>query len=122
MITFYDGVLARLLLAVGEPYQARERVDAGLSLADETGMRFHDAELLRIRAHTHDDFDQRRDGLRAAVELARQQDAVIYELRAAADDFELRGEAARQGLRDSVSRFPGRSTWPELTRARALLG
>ena len=122
MITIYDGVLARLLLAVGEPAHARERVDAGLRLAGETGMRFHDAELLRIRAHTHDDFGQRRDGLRAAIELAREQDAVIYELRSAADDFELRGEAARQGLRDSVARFPRRSTWPELARARALLG
>ena len=122
MITFYDGVLARLLLAAGQPADARERVDAGLSLAEETGMHFYDAELLRIRAHTHDDFQQRSNGLRAAMELARQQHAAIFELRAAVDDFELRCEPARQALRDSVLRFPDHSTWPELSRARALLG
>ena len=122
LITFYDGVLARLLLTAGQPTDARERVDGGLSLASETGMRFYDAELLRIRAHTHDDCDQRCDGLRAAIRLARQQNATIFELRAAADDFELRGEPARQELLDSIARFPDRSTWPELSRARALLG
>jgi class 3 adenylate cyclase len=122
MIMFYDGVLAHLLLTAGQPADARQRVDAGLRLAEETGMHFYDGELLRIRAHTHDDFQQRCDGLRAAIQLSRQQHATIFELRAAADDFELRGEPARQQLRDSILRFPGRSTWPELSRARALLG
>src|SRR6516165_10710851 len=122
MITIYDGVLARLLLAAGQPADAQERVDIGLRLAEKTGMHFYDAELLRIRAHTHDDFHQRRDGLRAAIELARRQHANIFELRTAADDFALRGEEARQGLRDSILRFPDRSTWPELSRARASLG
>ena len=122
MLTFYDAVLARLLLAAGRPADARDRVDAGMRLAEETGMHFYDAELLRIRAHTHDDLRQRRDGLRAAIELARRQHAVIFELRAAADDFELHGEPARQQLQDSVLRLPDASTWPELSRARALLG
>ena len=122
MITFYDGLLARLLLAVDQPADARERIDAGLRLAEETGMHFYDAELQRIRAHTHEDHSQRCDGLGAAIELARQQHAVIFELRAAADDFQLRGEPARQELRDSVLGFPDASTWPELARARTLLG
>ncbi len=122
MIMIYDGVLARLLLTSGEPADARERVDAGLTLAEKTGMHFYDAELLRIRAHTHDDFHRRCEGLRAAIELARQQHASIFELRAAADDFELRAEPARQQLQDSILRFPDDSTWPELSRARALLG
>jgi class 3 adenylate cyclase len=122
MITFYDGVLARLLLAADQPAEARERVDVGLRLADKTGMHFYDAELQRIRAHTHDDSRQRCDGLGAAIQLARQQHAAIFELRAAADYFQLRGEPARQELRDSVLGFPDGSTWPELARARALLG
>jgi class 3 adenylate cyclase len=122
MITFYDAVIARLLLTAGQPADARERVDVGLSLAEETGMQFYDAELLRIRAHTHNDADQRCDGLRSAIQFARKQGATIFELRAAADDFELRGEPARQGLRDSILRFSEESTWPELARARALLG
>jgi hypothetical protein len=122
MIMFYDAVLARLLLAAGRPADARDRVDVGLTQAAETGMRFYDAELLRIRAHTYDDVQQRRDGLRAAVELARRQHATIFELRAAADDFELHGEPARQQLQDSILGFPDNSTWPELSRARELLG
>lgn len=122
MITFYDGVIARLLLTAGQPADARERVELGLSLAENTGMRFYDAELLRIRAHTHNDIGQRCDGLRSAIQLARKQGATIFELRAAADDFELRGEPAAQELRDSILRFPDESTWPELSRARALLG
>jgi class 3 adenylate cyclase len=122
MITFYDAVLARLLLAAGHPSDARQRVDAGLALAEETGMHFYDAELLRIRAHTHDDISQRSEGLRAAIELARQQHAILFELRSATDDFELRGEAAREVLRDAVLRFGDDSRWPELSRARTLLG
>jgi hypothetical protein len=122
MIMFYDGVLARLLLTAGQAADARARLDTGLTLAEKTGMHFYDAELLRIRAHAHDDVDQRDDGLRAAVELARQQHAYIFELRAAADAYELRGEPARRQLRDSILRFPDGSTWPELSRARALLG
>ncbi len=122
MITFYDGVLARLLLASGQPAAARDRVEAGLGLAAETGMHFYDAELLRIRAHTHADARERCDGLRAAIALARRQHAPVFELRAAADYFELCGEAARRDLRAAVRGFPDGSTWPELSRARALLG
>jgi class 3 adenylate cyclase/tetratricopeptide (TPR) repeat protein len=122
LITFYDAVLARLLLAAGRPADARERIDVSLRLAADTGMRFYDAELLRIRAHTHDVAHQRREGLRAAVELARRQHATIFELRAAADDFELHGEPARRQLQDSVLRMPDNGGWPELSRARALLG
>ena len=97
-------------------------VDAGLRLAGETGMHFYDAELLRIRAHTHGDIEHRRAGLHEAIRTAREQHAFIFELRAAADDFESGVEAARQQLLDSIRRFPERSGWPELSRARALLG
>jgi hypothetical protein len=121
LITYYDGVIARLLVGAGQLADARDRVSVALHLAEETGMQFHDANLLRIRACTHDDDEQRRADLRAAVELARRQGATIYELRAAADDFELRGEPARQALVEAINRFPAGSTWPPLARARALL-
>ncbi len=122
MITCYDGVLARLLLAADQPAAARDRVDTGLRLAEETGMHFYDAELLRIRAHTHDDAAERCAGLRAAIELARRQHAPVFELRAAAEYFELCGESARQDLCAAIRGFPDGSTWPELSRARTLLG
>jgi hypothetical protein len=101
---------------------ARERVELALQMADETEWRIYDAELLRLRAHTSDDPDARHADLRAAIELARTQGAPVFELRAAADDFELCGESARAALVDAISRFPPEQTWPELARARALLG
>jgi hypothetical protein len=120
-ITFYDAVLARLLIAAGEPEQARARLDTALALAQDTGMCFYHAELLRLRAHTHTDPDARRADLGAALALARHQGATLFELRAALDDFELGGEPARAALIDAASRFPAHSPLPELARAQASL-
>jgi hypothetical protein len=61
-------------------------------------------------------------GLLEAVAVAREQGASIFELRAAADDFELVGEPALATLAEAVARFPSDQSWPELARARALLG
>ena len=97
-ITVYDAVLGRLLIAAGQPEQARDRLDTALQLAQDTGMCFYDAELLRLRAHTHTDPEARRADLGAALDLARRQGATLFELRAALDDFELRGEPARAAL------------------------
>jgi class 3 adenylate cyclase len=118
----YDAVLARLLTAVGRQDAASARVDCALELADETWFHFYDGELLRIRAHTSDDPQVRHAGLLEAVAAAREQGAAIFELRAAADDFELVGQPALTALADAVARFPPEQSWPELARARALLG
>jgi class 3 adenylate cyclase/tetratricopeptide (TPR) repeat protein len=117
----YDAVLARVQIAAGMMDAARQRVDLALKMADETDMRFYDAELLRVRAHTFDDPPTRHTGLRAAIELAQTQGAPVFELRAAAEDFELVGEPARSALVDALGRFAADQTWPELARARALL-
>ncbi len=117
-----DAVLARLLTAAGQRDAARDRVAIALELANDTGMHFYDSELLRVRAHISADPDVRHAGLRDAVALARDQAAPIFEMRAAADDFELIGEPARAALAEAVGRFPPDQNWPELTRARALLG
>ena len=119
--TFYDGVLGRLLIAAGQPEAARKRLDTALALAQDTGMCFYDAELLRLRAHTHTDPDARRADITAALALARRQGATLFELRAALDDFELRGQPARAALVDAASRIPTNNAWPELVRARAAL-
>jgi hypothetical protein len=91
-------------------------------MAQDTGAHFYEAELLRVRAHTYDDQGLRHAGLRSAIELAQTQGAPVFELRAAADDFELIGEPARAPLAAALSRFPADQSWPELARARALLG
>ncbi len=40
LITFYDAILARLLVAAGQPDEARNRLQTGLDLADQTGHAF----------------------------------------------------------------------------------
>jgi len=118
-VSFFDALLGRLLIAVGQPEQARARLDT--ALAQDTGMCFYDAELLRLRAHTHTDPDARRADLGAAVALARRQGATLFELRAALDDFELRVEPARAALIDAASRIASNNAWPELARVPASL-
>jgi class 3 adenylate cyclase/tetratricopeptide (TPR) repeat protein len=120
-VTYFGGVLARLLIAAGEHERAREGLDAVLQLADETEMRFYNAELLRLRAHTLTDLDARRADIAAALELARSQGATLFELRAALEDAELGGQPARAALIDVVSRFPADTGWSELPRAHALM-
>ena len=96
------------MTAAGQPEQARARLDTALQFAQDTGMHFYDAELLRLRAHTHTDPDARRADLAAALELARRQGATLFELRAALDDFELRGQPARAALVDVDRPHPSR--------------
>jgi hypothetical protein len=46
---------------------------------------------------------------------------VVFEMRSAADIFELIGDPGRSLLADVLSRIPAGQDWPELARARALL-
>jgi hypothetical protein len=119
--TIFDGVLGRLLIAAGQPEAARERLDIGLALAQDTGMCFYDAELLRLRAQTHDNPAARQAEINGALELARRRTATLFELRAALDDLELRGETASAAVADAINRIPVNNAWPELARARAAL-
>ena len=85
-------------------------------------MHYYDAELLRLRARTHTDPDARRADLAAALELARRQGATLFELRAALDDFELRGQPARGPPSPmQPGAYPADNVWPELASARAIL-
>jgi class 3 adenylate cyclase/tetratricopeptide (TPR) repeat protein len=120
--TEYDSMLGHLLTAAGRPDEARARVDIALHIAEDTGMHYYDAELLRARAHTYSDPDARAVDLAGAIELARRQGAPLFELRAALDDFELRGGPARAVLVDAAARLPSDSALPEVARAQALLG
>lgn len=121
-VTYFGGVLARLLIANGEFKRAREELDAVLQIAEETEIRFYNAELLRLRAQTTAELDKRRKDTAAALELARSQGATLFELRAALDDAELRGHASLAALIDVVGRFPTGAGWQELTRAHGVIG
>lgn len=120
-LTTFDGFAARLMIAAGRLDEARTQIDAGLSLAQDTGMHCYDAELLRLKAATLDDATERATLLQSAIELARRQKSPVFVLRAALDDHRLRGEDALTAVADAVTLFPADSTWPELAVARELL-
>jgi class 3 adenylate cyclase/tetratricopeptide (TPR) repeat protein len=120
-VTFYDAVLARLLMAAGRPQAARERLDAALALAQHTGLHFYDAELLRLRAQSQAGPDARQADINAALDLARRQGAILFELRAALDDFAVRGEPASVAVATAAKRIPPNNQWPELARAEAAI-
>ena len=120
-LTFHDAVIGRLLIAAGQPEKARERLETALRHADETGMKFYDAELMRVRAHTITDPKQRRAALSEACEYARRQGAPLFELRCLLDSFDLLGEVDRSELADAVRRFQGDGRWPEYARAQTIL-
>jgi hypothetical protein len=77
---------------------------------------------LRLRARVAASDDDRANDLRAAVDTARKQGASIFELRSAIDDFELNGSSTKGVLAAAVGRFSADSDWPDLVRARAMLG
>ena len=120
-LTFHDAVIGRLLIAAGQLEKARERLEMALRHAEETGMRFHDAELMRVRAHTFTEPDARRAALAAALELARHQGATLFELRCLLDSFDLLGDGDRSELAGLISRFPGDTRWAEFARAQEIL-
>jgi class 3 adenylate cyclase/tetratricopeptide (TPR) repeat protein len=121
-LTFHDAVIGRMLIAAGEPEKARERLEWALRHADETGMQFYDAELMRVRSHTFTEPDVRREALAAALELARHQGATLFELRCILDSFDLLGDGDRSELARVMGRFPGDARWPEFARAQRILG
>jgi len=120
-LTFHDAVIGRLLVAADQPEKARERLEMALRHSEETGMRFQDAELMRVRAHTLTDPQERRDALAAALEFARRQGAILFELRCLLDSFDLLGDGDRAELADAVHRFGGDDRWPEVARAQRIL-
>jgi class 3 adenylate cyclase/tetratricopeptide (TPR) repeat protein len=120
-LTFKDAIIGRLLIAAGQPEKARERLEMALRHAQETGMRFHDAELMRLRARTFTEEQERRNALAAALEFARHQGATLFELRCLLDSFDFLGPGDRSELAGLLSRIPGDVRWPEFVRAQRLL-
>jgi class 3 adenylate cyclase/tetratricopeptide (TPR) repeat protein len=120
-LTFHDAIIGRLLIAAGQPDMARERLEASLRHAEETGMHFYDAELMRLRAHALPERQMRRAALASALELARHQDAILFELRCLLDLFDLVGDGDSSDLADAARRFPRDARWPENARVQRIL-
>jgi class 3 adenylate cyclase len=117
-LTPYITLAGALSAAAGRPDEAAARYEESLTLSNQTGMRFYDAETLRLAAHLESDDEKKAKALTAAHELAMSQGAVPFALRIARDLHSLVGQPGRPLLARAIDGFaPGAST-PELEAAK----
>jgi tetratricopeptide (TPR) repeat protein len=86
--SLHDGVLARAYGRRSVPEEGLQVIAESLAWAEETGSQFFDAELHRIRAGLllrMQRMDEAEGSYRKALEVAREQGARMWELRAACD-------------------------------------
>lgn len=121
--------LASLYLQAGQPSAGLAVVDEGLAFAERSGERFYEAELLRVRGELRllqgaqvdcvlDDFTQ-------AMALARQQQARLWQLRAATSLARLQRRQGQPALAlaalcDVLQAWNEGLETPDITDARAL--
>lgn len=87
-LPYWLGLLAEGYGHAGRPTEGQALLEEALAVVDETGQRYHAAELLRLQGelHLHDPSPQVPQAevcLRQALAIARQQQARAFELRAA---------------------------------------
>ncbi|PTL84901.1 protein kinase [Vitiosangium sp. GDMCC 1.1324] len=124
-----QSLLAKILLKLGQVREALAAVHEGLARSAMTGERDVAAELHRMRGECLRRLGRERDaryGFIRAITLAREQGAVLFELRATVSLCHLlrdmgRPEAARRILERACARFAADGEWTDLQEARALL-
>jgi hypothetical protein len=114
-------MLGTARLIAGNREAAAVQLEDALALAKETGVEFCVAETLRARAHLSVDRSEVAARLREALEVARLQGAVVFQLRIACDLFALEGDVSRAAVAEALEGFPPLASFPELDAARSLL-
>jgi class 3 adenylate cyclase/tetratricopeptide (TPR) repeat protein len=108
--------------ALGQPAEALAGFQAAGALVSETGVRFYEAERLRLLARALPPGDEAQALVRRAWELARDQGAPLFELRAALDLARTAGDPETPArLAAAMARFPPGAGYPELNEAQAVL-
>jgi class 3 adenylate cyclase len=120
-LPYYLMVAGVLHRASGDGDTARALLGDSLTMAEETHMKCWQAESLRHLANLESDPTKRAAALRDALEIARAQQAHLFELRAALDLFEL-GTLRREDLEAALDRLANDPSYPEVGRAQALIG
>jgi class 3 adenylate cyclase/tetratricopeptide (TPR) repeat protein len=114
----FMATVGRLRAAAGDIEGAVASYAETLEFARSTGIRFYEAEVLRLRAQLlpRDDVSA---ALRAALDVARSQGAAPFELRIARDLL-ANGDADGLALvAEAVTRFAPDARYPELDDARS---
>jgi predicted ATPase len=127
----FHGMLAQLEAATRGPDAALTLIDEGLAIAAETGERFTDAYLHRLRGdillkRDLADPAPAEDAYRTAIAVAKQQGARSYELLASLSLAKLYGSNGRRTdahavLAPALTGFSPAPELPEIAEAQALL-
>lgn len=127
----FKGALATGLAALGELREALDAVNDGLAGAceGEDGRDLYVADLHRIKGEIllqHEAGEAAGDSFREALRIAREQEALLWELRAATSLAHMyvtqnRGNDARRLLSPVYGRFSEGFETPDLRAAKALL-
>jgi tetratricopeptide (TPR) repeat protein len=123
------ALLVEACVAAGETDEARILLDDALQTTERTGERWFAAELNRLKGRLllrHGDSEAAEDLYRKALSLAREQEARLWELRAAMSLARLRRDQGRRTeARELLVRVYGWFTegfgTPDLKEAKALL-
>jgi predicted ATPase len=124
------ALLARAHEVRGDRQHALASLDEAIGHADRSGERWYDAELHRMRADLllrSGRGDEAAAGFARAIEVARGQNAALWELRGGLGLARLRRDQGRRAeARDALMPLYGRFTegldTPDLKEAEALLG
>jgi predicted ATPase/class 3 adenylate cyclase len=137
--SFWLALLAEVCAAAGETDQAMESIAQGLTHAEQTGERFYEAELYRLKGEltlkqsSHADArlavqpaTEAETCFRHAIEIVRRQQAKSLELRATTSLARLltnqdRGDEARAMLAEIYGWFTEDFDTPDLKDAKVLL-
>jgi tetratricopeptide (TPR) repeat protein len=127
---FTNALLANAYAAIGRTDEALALLERALSSTERTGEKIGRAEMLRLKGQIH----WQREGatrkseecFRAALEVARSQEAKWWELRASVSLARLlretnRGDGARKLLAEIYNWFTEGFDLPDLKEAKALL-
>jgi predicted ATPase len=128
---FYQGLLAEIEAEKGNAEGALARIDEALALAGETGERWSDAFLYRLRGAILLKRDPvntalAEDAFLTAIAIAQQQKARSFELRAALDVARLYNSTSRSAdahalLASALKGFSPTPEFPEIAEAQTLL-
>jgi predicted ATPase len=129
--TYYLGLLAHTCERAGETDEALDLVNTALDMADNMGERWFEAELLRLQGdwlvvHRRDEQQRAEACFRRVTDVARSQNAALFELRASTSLARLwRDQGKRTEARDLLAPIYGWFTegfgTPDLKEAKALL-